>query len=119
MALPRFFGLLRGSWDSLGVRDDPRARPERPQKPLQRPQEPRQCHSTDYALLPEYLFVGSAAVGGIHCYIVDADGRLAFVVLQNSHWPEFTEVDPKTTDDCSTVLITVLRDELGESEVEE
>ncbi len=45
MALPRFFALLRGAWDSLGVRDDPRARPKRPQKPVQRPQEPRQCHS--------------------------------------------------------------------------
>ena len=45
MALPLFFGLLRESWDSLGVRDDPRVRPEKPQEPLQRPQEPRQCHS--------------------------------------------------------------------------
>ena len=54
MALPRFLGLLRGSCDSLGVRDDPRARPERPQEPLQRPQEPRQCHSYGVPRFPRF-----------------------------------------------------------------
>ncbi len=68
---------------------------------------------TEYALLPEYLFLGNnAGVGGVHCYIVDADNRLAFVVLQNSHWPIFTEVNPQTVDDCTTILIEVLRESL-------
>lgn len=67
--------------------------------------------ATQYGLLPEYL-AGDWGVGGIHCYIVDADNRLAFVVLQNSHWPIFTEVNPQTVDDCTEVLIRVLRESL-------
>ena len=67
---------------------------------------------TGYALLPEYLLLRDSVVGGIHCYIVDAENRLAYVVLQNSHWPIFTEVDPQTLDDCTEVLVRVLRQEL-------
>ena len=67
---------------------------------------------TEYALLPEYLFLGGGAVGGIHCYIIDGENRLAFVVLLNSHWPIFAEMDPKTVDDCTDVLIAALRKDL-------
>ena len=70
--------------------------------------------ATKYALLPEYL-AGDCGVGGIHCYIIDADNRLAFVVLQNSHWPIFAEMKPKTIDDCTDVLIEVLRESLKPS----
>jgi hypothetical protein len=71
---------------------------------------------TEYAFLPEYLLLRDSAVGGIHCYIVDAENRLAYVVLQNSHWPIFTEVDPQTLDDCTEILIRVLRQELSPAE---
>lgn len=73
--------------------------------------------ATEYALLPEYL-AGDWGVGGIHCYIVDADNRLAFVVLQNSHWPIFKEVNPQTVDDCTEVLIRVLRKSLAPADTE-
>ncbi|MGD2107888.1 MAG: hypothetical protein PVI86_00720 [Phycisphaerae bacterium] len=66
---------------------------------------------TDYALLPEYL-LGPSAVGGIHCYVVDARNRLAFAILLNSHWDLFIEMDPKTVDDCTDVLIEALRRDL-------
>lgn len=67
--------------------------------------------ATEFALLPEYL-MGRSRAGGIHCYVVDAQSRLAYVVLRNSHWPIFAEVDPKSVDDCTEVLVRVLEDEL-------
>jgi hypothetical protein len=67
---------------------------------------------TEYALLAEFLILGTGVPGGIHCYIVDADGRLAFVVLLNSHWSEFSDADPQTVEDCADVLTGVLREEL-------
>lgn len=45
--------------------------------------------------------------------------RLAFVVLQNSHWPVFTEVNPQTVDDCTEVLIRVLRKLLTPADTDE
>jgi hypothetical protein len=69
--------------------------------------------ATEYALLPEYLLLGgSGAVGGIHCYIVDAENRLAYVVLLNSHWDVFIEMNPQTVADCTPVLIEALREDL-------
>ena len=67
--------------------------------------------STRYALLPEYLGGKTEAVG-IHAYVVDADGTVAFQVLLNSHWEEFSKAKPKTADDCTAVLIDVLRERL-------
>jgi hypothetical protein len=64
---------------------------------------------TDYALLAEYLFLHDAA-GGIHCYVLDAEGTLAYAVLLNDHWKPFKKVMPRTVDECSDVLIDVFRD---------
>ncbi len=69
---------------------------------------------TKYGLLAEYLYGGRGIPGGIHCYIIDSENRLAFEVLQNSHWSEFQEVNPQTVEDCTEVLIRVLRNELTE-----
>jgi len=66
-----------------------------------------------YAVLPEYLFGGSGAVHGIHGYIVAKDGKVAFVVLQNSKWPAFHEMNPQTVDDCTEVLVRALRESLA------
>lgn len=67
---------------------------------------------TSFALLPEYLGGKDEAVG-IHAYVVDAEGRLALQVLLNSHWEEFAKASPlKTADDCTAVLIDVLRNRL-------
>jgi len=67
---------------------------------------------TDYALLPEYLG-GSSAFGGVDGYVVTADGRVAYVVLQNSHWPIYQDVNPKTVDDCTKILTRCLLDDLA------
>jgi hypothetical protein len=67
--------------------------------------------ATKFALLPEYMLVKSRP-RRLHCYVVDADGRLAYVVLRNSKWPIFAEVDPRSVDDCTEVLVRVLEEEL-------
>src|SRR3990172_4821511 len=67
--------------------------------------------ATRYALLPEYLGAKTEA-GGIHAYVVDADGAVAFQVLLNSHWEEFSRAKPKTEEECTAVLIDVLRERL-------
>ncbi len=36
--------------------------------------------ATDYALLPEYLTGSTGGVGGIHCYLLDAGGTVAYAV---------------------------------------
>ena len=67
---------------------------------------------TDDALLPEYLTGGEGYVGGIHCYMLDAEGTVAYAVLLNSHHKPFYEADPQTIADCTAVLIGVLREDL-------
>ena len=73
---------------------------------------------TEYALLAEYLF-GRSEVGGIHCYILDAEGRVADAVLLNSHHRPFADAQPKTVADCNTVLIKVLREELESAQADQ
>jgi len=67
---------------------------------------------TEYALFPEYLFGGRGDVGGIHCYVLNKAGVVAYAVLLNSHHKPFAEAAPKTIDDCTAVLIDVLRKSL-------
>ncbi len=67
---------------------------------------------TDYALLPEYLTGSGGGVGGIHCYLLDAEGTVAYAGLLNSHHRMFTDANPKTTEDCTGVLINMLREDL-------
>ena len=66
---------------------------------------------TDYALLAEYLFGGRGDPSGVHVYLLDAEGTVAWANLLNSHHKAFTDVDPQTTDDCTTLVINVMRDE--------
>jgi len=69
--------------------------------------------ATEYGFLAEYIFLaGSGKVGGIHCYILDTSGIVAFVVALNSHHEPFSEADPQTIEDCTSVLTDVLRDTL-------
>ena len=67
--------------------------------------------ATEFALLPEYMLVESRP-RRLHCYVVDSNGRLAYVVLRNSKWPIFAEVNPRSVEDCTEVLIRVLEEEL-------
>jgi hypothetical protein len=67
---------------------------------------------TDYALLPEYLFSKPGGVVGVHVYVLDADGVCPYAVLLNSHWEAFNAVNPKTVDDCTQIVLNVLKAEL-------
>jgi hypothetical protein len=64
---------------------------------------------TSYALLAEYL-MGSEHAGGIHVYVVDRRGRIAFVALLNSHHDVFRDRSPRTVEECTEVLEELLRD---------
>jgi len=67
---------------------------------------------TQYAVLPEYLFLGGkGTVGGVHVYVVDKDGRVAAGALLNSHHRPFADAKPKTVEDCTALLIKVIGDE--------
>ncbi len=66
---------------------------------------------TEYALLPEYL-VGRSEVIGIHAYVVDRQGKLAFLLGYNSHQKVFSQVKPKNGADATTVLVNAFKEEL-------
>lgn len=63
---------------------------------------------TRYALIADYLLGDRAAVG-VHVFVVDAQGTIVHVSLWNSHWEPFQEVDPKTIDECTQVVLRGLR----------
>jgi hypothetical protein len=59
---------------------------------------------TEYAILAEYLRLGRGGYGGIHCYILDAQGRAVWGHLWNSHWEAFAKASPDTEADCTAML---------------
>ena len=68
--------------------------------------------ATDYAILPEYIGVpATKEAGGIHAYVVDREGKLVDGVLLNNHQEVFSSAHPRTAEDCTAVLITVMRQE--------
>jgi hypothetical protein len=67
---------------------------------------------TEYTALAECLMGGHGRVVGIHGYVLDAQGRVADAVLLNSHHRAFANANPSSVEDCTSVLISVLRDEL-------
>jgi hypothetical protein len=73
--------------------------------------------ATEYALLAEYITLGgNGGIGGVHCYIVDAAGKVAYGFLTNSHHDIFNEINPQTTADCTELVITVLQEDLQTNE---
>jgi hypothetical protein len=68
---------------------------------------------TEYALLPEYLIGGRGTPVGVHLYLVDAEGVVAYAFLNNSHHKVFTDVNPKTPDDCTAIVLSNLRGDLA------
>lgn len=70
---------------------------------------------TDYAFLAEYLLVTGEHSGviGVHGYLLDREGRVACAVGVNSHHDSFNEVNPKTVDDCTLVLLKSIAPDLG------
>lgn len=61
--------------------------------------------ATEYAVMAEFLMGAEDRVGGVHCYVVAADGTPVFGFLQNSHHKTFQSVNPRSKDDCQKVLL--------------
>lgn len=63
-------------------------------------------HEADYLLVLEFLITqtrsGGQAIGGIHCYILDAQGRNAFSFLLNSHHKPFVQARLNSQDPSQT-----------------
>lgn len=72
-----------------------------------------QAVRTDYAAAAEILVAGNGQVGGIHLYVVRADGTPAWGLLVNSHFREFRAVKPRSAQDAARVLTMRLENELG------
>lgn len=68
--------------------------------------------ATDYALLAEYLIGGRGKVMGVHMYLVDKQGTVAYAILTNSHHKVFTDVDPQNVADCTKILENKMRADL-------
>jgi hypothetical protein len=62
---------------------------------------------TDYALIGR-----GGTVVGVHAYLLDAKGVCAYAIGLNSHHKPFNDVNPQTVDDCTKIVLNVLRDEL-------
>lgn len=63
---------------------------------------------TDYAMLAEFLIGGAGNAVGIHGYVLDADGTVAFALLLNSHHKAFAAANPQTVEECTALFIQVL-----------
>lgn len=70
---------------------------------------------TEYAVMAEYLF-GKSEAGGVHVYVVRKDGVIAYGSLWNSHQKVFSDVSPRTVDECTDVLLAGLRVDLEQAE---
>ena len=65
---------------------------------------------TEYALLVEiFLNHDQTVVRGVHIYLVDREGRVAMIGLNNSHWEEYKAVMPKDRQGGYQVAIRMLR----------
>ncbi|MCC6677378.1 MAG: hypothetical protein IT436_09555 [Phycisphaerales bacterium] len=59
---------------------------------------------TDYAMFTDYL-MGPGVVGGVHFAICNRQGELVVVDFQNSHWPDFQSVNPRSREDCDRLVL--------------
>ena len=65
---------------------------------------------TAYALLVEIMFNHrETVVRGVHIYLVDSQGRVAMIGLNNSHWEEYKAVMPRDRQGGYQVAIRMLR----------
>ena len=69
----------------------------------------------DYALLAEYLVTrvpeGGSRAGGVHAFVVDAQGRLVDALLLNSHHELFRKAAAATPADCTELVIAALAED--------
>lgn len=65
-----------------------------------------------YALLPEYLITrvpgGGTRAGGVHAFVVDAQGRFVDALLLNSHHELFQQAAASTPAECTELVIAAL-----------
>lgn len=73
--------------------------------------------NTDYAVMAECL-MGSREVIGAHLYVLDGDGRVAAVILANSHHKAFSSRSPKTAADCHAVIEEILQNDWSQNRAE-
>lgn len=63
----------------------------------------------DYSMMADYIMGtapdGTIAVGGVHFVICDRAGEIVAVDLQNSHWPDFKSIAPKSREDCDRLVV--------------
>ena len=69
---------------------------------------------TNHAMLAEYLIGGRSVPVGVHVYVVERGGAIAYGTLSNSHHAAFTAVDPQTIEDCTEVAKRTLSNGLDE-----
>jgi len=67
---------------------------------------------TSYALLAEYLWGGLDQAIGVHAYLIDAEGTVAYAILLNSHHQAFNDADLTTTAGCTELVTEILREDL-------
>lgn len=68
---------------------------------------------TEYAMMAEYLKgKPDGDAGGVHGYLIDRDGVEVHIVLLNSHHEVFSKAAPKSTAECTEVLIAALRQDM-------
>jgi hypothetical protein len=66
--------------------------------------------STDYALLAEYTIrPANQEVWTVHFVVCSAAGEWVIVDYQNNHHEDFQSVDPKSRDDCGTLIVRRLK----------
>lgn len=69
---------------------------------------------SDYAVMAEFLrHKKGRQASGIHCSIIDGQGRIAYALLMNSHYKPFARANLTTPEACTDLLISVLRKELS------
>ena len=63
----------------------------------------------DYAVFADYGIGRSASgetnVGHVHVIVCDRAGDWVIVDFQNSHWPDFKAVGPKSREDCNRLVV--------------
>lgn len=72
--------------------------------------------ATKYAAMAEFLKGSEDRVaGGIHLYVISADGQTAFGVGLNSHHKLFQDAQPVTVEQCTDVVIRSMKEQIAQA----
>jgi hypothetical protein len=63
----------------------------------------------DYILFADYWFSPRGQVWAVHFVVCDRTGDWVIVDLQNSHQEDFQRINPKTLDDCDSLVLERLK----------